>query len=565
VIRSIAVAPYFLTHCAINFHISSKTIGNDVGQQENNADSLICNIYHQADINHSLFAHTWPQKCFERDVFLLDAIYFPTRLSAMSVLKHIAGIVALIFTASAVVLVSAPVYAAARPAEDQVVAEKQALPEEAIVETKIVPEPGVPPVMDKAAAKQAKADAKKAKAAAKKAAKEAAENKEPDPNRIEWLPFPVIGGNTDMGILVGAQIFLAKFKPGYTPYRFRTHTQLSLSFKSGENGVQIPVHMDFVKFDFPGLAGGKLRFIFGLYYDQINNAGYFGIGNASRAVRDYWDAEKGEMVERASNMYQYQRMEPKLRLLFKYKLVKNLELAIGLRFMWMKVTAFQNSWLEKELSTLNGVDPHFGLQFSAGLIYDTRDHEYNPSKGMLIETSLRGSPGLGNDLNFGGYNLDARFFVPILGEQLVFASRWVVDMLFGTVPFYEMSRAGGFDAMDFLGGRLGLSGIPEGRYHGQVKIGANIEFRSMVFPLAVGKHRFKFGMATFCNVGRVWSDYSSDILKDGTGIGLKVAAGGGIRVQYGETVMMRVDIAWAKEAADAGSPVGLYFDAYHPF
>ena len=113
----------------------------------------------------------------------------------------------------------------------------------------------------KSASKSKKKGDKSQKSAAKgkKKGSDDEDDKKKDPNRVEWLPFPVVGGNTDMGILLGAQLMLAKFKEGYPPYRFRTHTQISLSFKGGEKGVQIPVHMDFVKLDFPGLAGGKLQ------------------------------------------------------------------------------------------------------------------------------------------------------------------------------------------------------------------------------------------------------------------------------------------------------------------
>ena len=60
---------------------------------------------------------------------------------------------------------------------------------------------------------------------------------------------------------------------------------MALSFKPNHRGgVDIPVHMDFIKLDFPGLASGKLRLLIGLHYDQVNNSGYFGIGNARDAV-----------------------------------------------------------------------------------------------------------------------------------------------------------------------------------------------------------------------------------------------------------------------------------------
>ena len=419
----------------------------------------------------------------------------------------------------------------------------------------------------KSASKSKKKGDKSQKSAAKgkKKGSDDEDDKKKDPNRVEWLPFPVVGGNTDMGILLGAQLMLAKFKEGYTPYRFRTHTQISLSFKGGEKGVQIPVHMDFVKLDFPGLAGGKLRLGLGFHYDQVNNSGYFGVGNKAPYLRSWWDSELNRTVQPVSRTYQYMRQEPKLRVSFRYRLQTNLELALGLRFMWMRITPFEDSKLAADMDGLYGLQDHFGLQFAAGVIYDTRDHEYNPVKGIYVESSLRFSPGMDNNLHYGAFGTDARFFVPILGPQLSFATRLMLDMLFGNVPFYEMARAGAFEPIEFIGGRMGLSGIPEGRYHGKIKVGANLELRSQIFPFRIKKYRGMFGTAFFCNIGRVWADYSGNALLDGNSLGLKVAAGGGLRIQFGETVIIRADLAWAKEARDAGSPVGIYLDAYHPF
>ncbi len=384
----------------------------------------------------------------------------------------------------------------------------------------------------------------------------------PKQKKIEWMPLPLLGGDSDMGILVGAQLLLATFKDGYYPYRFRTHTQVALSFKPNHRGgVDIPVHMDFIKLDFPGLASGKLRLLIGLHYDQVNNSGYFGIGNAARAVAIDPTAE-GALDYR---IFQYVRQEPKLRMFIRYKLAERLELALGLRFMWMNVKAKPGSKLEHDLPTLRGTDPHFGLHTAAGLIYDKRDHEYNPTKGVYFETALRFQPGLGNDLHFGAYSVDGRVFVPIIGEYLVFGSRFLLDMLFGNVPFYEMARSGAFEPVDFIGGRMGLSGIPERRYHGKVKAGVNLELRSVFWTFWLLKQRFKVGAAAFVNVGRVWADYTGNSVLDGSGHGLKLATGGGLRIQLNETMIIRIDLAWAKEVSDAGAPVGIYLDAYHPF
>jgi hypothetical protein len=168
-------------------------------------------------------------------------------------------------------------------------------------------------------------------------------------------------------------------------------------------------------------------------------------------------------------------------------------------------------------------------------------------------------------MTFGGVFLDGRSYVDLAGDWLVLATRVMGDMLFGEVPFYEMTRAGSFEIVDFPGGRLGLPGIPEGRYAGRIKIGANLELRSMFLKFRLMGTPVRVGALVFADAGRVWADWKPDPERDGRGVGLKWGVGGGIRIQYGEAVMMRLDAAWSPDAASAGSPVAIYADACHLF
>jgi len=44
-------------------------------------------------------------------------------------------------------------------------------------------------------------------------------------------------------------------------------------------------------------------------------------------------------------------------------------------------------------------------------------------------------------------------------------------------------------------------------------------------------------------------------------VGIKYGVGGGVRIQWGETVMIRIDMAWSPDA----DPIGVYFDIGHVF
>ncbi len=387
-----------------------------------------------------------------------------------------------------------------------------------------------------------------------------------DPNRLEWAPLPAVGGNTDMGLMLGVQVVVARYDPAFDPYRYRVQAQVAMSLKWWDGrGLYLPVHADFLRLDMPGLAGGKLRLAVSAEYNQRNNGGYFGLGNASRYQSSSTEPASYPAVSMNRQRYQYRQYEPLLRLNFRYLLAKGIFLNTGMRLLWERSDVYPGSALWKDRNAVHGLQDHFGLQLAVGLAYDTRNHEYVPSKGFLCEAHLRASPGLGNSLNFGGATLDGRAYVPLYGEYLVLASRLFADLLFGNVPFYELSRASAFENREYPGGRDGFRGVPEGRYHGKIKVGADVELRSMFWTFHLLGERFRVGALLLADVGRVWADYQRNRALDGSGAGLKWGAGLGLRVQIGETVLARFDFSYSPDAAAMGFPIGIYVDMGHVF
>jgi len=359
---------------------------------------------------------------------------------------------------------------------------------------------------------------------------------------------------------------IVQHDPKVNPYRYRIAFQLAMSFKWWDGrGFYLPVHMDFLRMDFPGLVGGKLRLFVSAEYNQRNNGGYYGLGDASRFLEPSDDPTGTPTVSRNRQRYQYQQYEPLVRVNTRYELMKGLYLMSGARLLWERSVVYPGSALWKDRHVVHGLEDHVGLQLAAGLTLDTRNHEYMPYKGFYCEAQLRGSPGLGNDLHFGGATLDGRGYFSIYGEYLVVASRLFADLLFGNVPFYELSRASAFENRDYPGGRDGFRGVPEGRYHGKIKIGADIELRSMFWTFYLWDTRFRAGALLLGDIGRVWNDYRRDDKLDGTGAGLKWGAGVGIRVQVEETIVARFDFSYSPDSAAQGLPIGIYVDMNHVF
>ena len=122
----------------------------------------------------------------------------------------------------------------------------------------------------------------------------------PPPRRLEPAILPVLGGNTDIGFLFGAYGALARFEPGYYPYRWKAEAIVSMTVKDGPNGVNLPVHSHGVSLDMPGLAGGRLRILSDISFQRDIDARYFGLGNASTSAREPGTARAGTSTCAAS-------------------------------------------------------------------------------------------------------------------------------------------------------------------------------------------------------------------------------------------------------------------------
>ncbi|MFH2008647.1 MAG: BamA/TamA family outer membrane protein [bacterium] len=212
-------------------------------------------------------------------------------------------------------------------------------------------------------------------------------------------------------------------------------------------------------------------------------------------------------------------------------------------------------------SMLAGAERHGLLVVTAGVLWDSRDHETTPSKGMLHDLSLRGGAGLGPNLGYGGLNATFRFYTRLYKEFLVFAARGLLDVLVGDPPFYELSRHGGLGAGDTTGGGKSIRGVGGQRFLGKIKLLLNAELRSKFFHFRIKTHRFNVGGVAFVDAGRVWTDGKTRRELDGLNFGLKVGVGGGLRIQWGEHFLVGADFAYSP----ADGNLGVYIDVDHAF
>lgn len=394
----------------------------------------------------------------------------------------------------------------------------------------------------------------------------------PDPNRFELAPFPVIGGNTDVGFKFGFNLALARLEEGYRPYRYRLNAVVALSVKSSpDGGAELPEHDYMVSLDFPGLAGGRLRVFVQAGFQRVINAGYYGL--------DGWSSPDplGRRDLGGGRAFQYVRQMPVANVDFRLRLGElPLELLFGAHYRFLLPNTYAESLLNYDMQqrysdgteVVIGANQHSLALLRFGVSWDGRDHEIAPTRGIYAELSGRlglGIPRDDDNFFFGAALFDLRFFAPLLADQrLVLAGRFLVDLQLGEVPYYFLREVGTFYRHGFCGSN-GIRGCPEGRRAGELKMLGALELRSLFLPFTLFRTRMIFGMALNITVGQSMTRLHHDAPFVDAGPAATWGAGYALLLRWGEAVMVRIEVDYSPDAADAGTPVGFYMELGHAF
>ena len=377
----------------------------------------------------------------------------------------------------------------------------------------------------------------------------------------EWAGFPVIGGSTDIGVQLGVAATITHQGDRFQPYWWKVDGLVSISVKGGPRGTEVVQQSHDMRFDIPGGGSGKIRLMPGVFYDKTINSSYFGLGNNSPLVSD----RNGQVGER----YQFRHEELSTRLNARSPLGGPFSTMYGWQLRYLRPRAYADSKLAIDAATrrddgtplIRGLEPLGIATVNQGFLYDTRDDEVFTRKGEYHLAALRLSGALPTDSHvyWAGLNIIVRKYVPLPGS-FVLAGRIIVDLMAGNVPFYDLSQGGAFDPDDLPGGAESVRGIPNGRYSGLVKAIGNIELRRIHGAVRAFGSRFQIGTNEFFDTGRVWTNYTFDDPRDGTGIGLKYGVGAGAFVIWDTAALFRIDVAYSPDAsaANPGFPVGIY-------
>ena len=334
------------------------------------------------------------------------------------------------------------------------------------------------------------------------------------PKPAEWMLVPIPGYNPTLGFMI----------TGMGAYIFPADAKSPPSTVGGFGMFSTNGSWTFGAISKLNLAEDHYRVTAFLMLGHIN-WDYYGIGNEA--------ADRGVFVPISQRM-----AGGRLESLF--RIAQGLYLGPRWTLMKMRSTAdLSQVQVPPELvPPSNELVSWFsapGLKFQ----WDTRDSQFFPRQGQLLELSLDlHLESLGDSFDYVGGKLAWNQYIGLTPRQ-VLAFREIVNLVSTNAPFYALPR---------LGQGSDIRGFKAGEYQDNILLAAQAEYRLQILAW--------LGAVAFLGVGEVEPDLGSLSFRD-----LLLAGGVGARVTVAKAnhVNARADVAFSKQGVSFYFAVGEAF------
>lgn len=171
------------------------------------------------------------------------------------------------------------------------------------------------------------------------------------------------------------------------------------------------------------------------------------------------------------------------------------------------------------------------------IVFDTRDNDFYPSKGLLAAVSATVFDQTDDSkYGFTRYNLELSHYLTLFRRGRIFAVRLLGEINTRTsdneTPFFERVS---------LGGTGDLRGYNTGRFRDKDLILLNLEYRYPIWDAGVDQIG-AMDAVLFVDIGRVFDDLMEDTFKN-----YKISYGGGIRARTTTGFLLRAEFAHSDE------------------
>ena len=354
-----------------------------------------------------------------------------------------------------------------------------------------------------------------------------------------FAPFPSVGYNSDTGFQIGALCEIFDYGDGstYPGYRHKFNIDLSWTTKD-----QIKLHFFYdSKYLIP-----KVRLTAAATYILAQMYPFMGFNGSASPYYQY--LASGKKQENGVAMYNVRRNMMRVMADFQGDITsKRFRWAAGASYWWYDVqditmkrydVTSSNPWLNEQgvnsgslwqlyqkagLIRANEANGGHHIELKAGLVYDSREHEADPSRGIWAEVYAYGSPDILNGRGKSGYSylkLAAHFrqYLPIWKDRIVFAYHLAYQgKLAGNAPYYTLQNINTLYLRQIISDGLGsintVRGVPYNSVIGDGYAWANFEMRFKLVSFRFIKQNFYLATNPFFDMGACVQPYRLDEMK----------------------------------------------------
>ena len=385
-------------------------------------------------------------------------------------------------------------------------------------------------------------------------------------------PLPVVGYDADLGFQYGVTCDIFNYGDGsrYPRYNYKFNVEAS-RYTKGSGVFRFYSDMPFVVKD--------TKLFFDVTYFYAKKYEFFGFNGFEASTFDpYIDFEKDGY--HFLNRNQFRFVGSMQRPFFG---VPNLYWTAGLAYYNTKVDRINMEGYEDqvtlyELYVNSGIikddEAHGGntTQLRLGMIYDSRDHNSDPTRGIYAEATLVGAPDLIDRKGYGNlsYTFLWRQYIPLFKDKLTLAYRLgAQNRLAGNTPWYMINNLNTmfFQKMytEGLGGAVTMRGVNRNGVLGEGFAFGNLELRYRIIGFQFINQNWQVALNPFFDAGIVTqkfreeemmaADGHNDYLAGSTyysGIkeSLHTSAGCGLKLIMNRNLIVSVDLGKALDKRD---------------
>ncbi|MBR0539154.1 MAG: BamA/TamA family outer membrane protein [Bacteroidales bacterium] len=415
----------------------------------------------------------------------------------------------------------------------------------------------------------------------KKAKKEKTYNEKGEIIKKGWNfgPLPVVGFDADLGFQYGVTCDIFNYGDGsrYPRYDYKFNVEAS-RYTKGSGVFRFYSDMPYVVKD--------TKLFFDVTYFYAKKYEFFGFnGYEASSFDPYAGIEGLKSGYHFINRNQFRFVGSMQRPFFD---VPNLYWTAGLAYYNTKVTpidtikmsdyARQTTLYENYVNTgiIKEDEAHGGntTQLRLGMVYDSRDHNSDPTKGIYAEATLVGAPDLIDRKGYSNlsYTFLWRQYIPVYKDKLTFAYRLgAQNRLAGKTPWYMINNLNTmfFQKMytEGLGGSVTMRGVNRNGVLGEGFAFANLELRWRIVGFQFINQNWQVALNPFFDAGMVTQKYrETEIMNaDNGGIilhdntfdsysgdkeSIHMSAGCGLKLIMNRNLIVSVDLGKALDKRD---------------